>query len=154
LNKGFSSLQTPQRSFTLLELIIVIVILGILATLGYTQYTLLMEYHRTAEAKVTIGSMRQLATEYYLKNGSLDNIQNSDAGVDNTCTSTNFYRYYLTHVTATSVYLESARCTSAGRAPNATRPYRYYLVYWPGGQGGGWCCQWLDDLSGCFGLPP
>lgn len=46
-----------KKGFTLLELIVVIIIIGILATLGFTQYTKVVEKGRTAEAKSVLGRM-------------------------------------------------------------------------------------------------
>jgi prepilin-type N-terminal cleavage/methylation domain-containing protein len=40
-----------KKGFTLLELIVVIVIIGVLATLGLTQYASMVERGRSAEAK-------------------------------------------------------------------------------------------------------
>jgi len=140
------------RAFTLLELIVVIVILGILATLGYSQYNKVVESTRLAEAKVRIGNMRQLATEYYLKNGSLDGMENSDVGVDNTCVSSNYFRYYLGSVYATGAYLMSARCTSDGKTPNATRGYIYRAFYKPDTGCQSFRCYYTDDTSTCFGI--
>ncbi|MDD5155964.1 MAG: type II secretion system protein [Candidatus Omnitrophica bacterium] len=145
-------MKNTLRSFTLLELIVVIVILGILATLGFTQYSKQVESTRLAEAKVRIGNMRQLATEYYLKNGSLDGITNADVGADNTCTSSNFYRYWLGDKNSYALELIADRCTSGGKIPNASRRYSYYLRYFPGTGQISWGCYYDDDGSGCFGL--
>jgi len=144
--------EPSSRSFTLLELIIVIIIVGILATLGLSTYTNQLEYARTAEARANVGAMRKLAYEYYLKNGSLDNIQRSDVGVDYTCTSTNFYRYTRGNYT-TYVSLIAERCTRSGKTPNASRRYYYYLRYYPGTGQSTWYCYYTDNGSSCFGLP-
>jgi prepilin-type N-terminal cleavage/methylation domain-containing protein len=55
--------------FTLLELIIVIIILGVLAILGFTQYGRMVERSRGAEAKSILGDLRKLAYAFYLENG-------------------------------------------------------------------------------------
>ena len=144
-----------HKGFTLLELIVVIVILGILATLGYTQYDKQVESTRLAEAKVTIGSMRQLATEYYWKNGSLNGIQNSDVGMDNACTSTSFFRYLINAYSSTSCYLQAYRCISGGKTPNAAKSYNFYMIFTPATGGDGvWRCHYDDPgYPSCLGLP-
>ena len=144
-----------NKAFTLLELIIVLIIIGVLATLGFTQYSKVVESTRLAEAKTMIGSMRQLATEYYWKNGSLAGIQNSDLGVNNTCSSSNYYRYSQGWTNPTTcLHLVARRCTSGGKTPNASRAYDFLLrKYCPGTGQGKWSCYYLDDLSACFGLP-
>ncbi|MFA5090473.1 MAG: type II secretion system protein [Candidatus Omnitrophota bacterium] len=142
-----------KQAFTLLELIITIVIVGVLATLGFTQYTITVEKARTAEAIAQIGFMRKLAYEYYFKYGSLDGIQNSDVEVDYTCRTTNFYSYLVYSPNPLWCNLAAYRCTGGGKAPNASRGYIYYLQYYPGSGQETWHCYYTDDNSTCFGLP-
>ncbi|MDD5155787.1 MAG: type II secretion system protein [Candidatus Omnitrophica bacterium] len=144
--------MTTNSAFTLLELIVVIVILGILATLGFTQYSTVVESTRLAEAKTRIGNMRQLATEYYWKNGSMDGLLDEDLGVNNTCTSSHYFKYRQSHL-SNMVSLNATRCTTAGKTPHATREYLYYFAYYPGAGASGWHCYYTDDNSPCFGLP-
>jgi prepilin-type N-terminal cleavage/methylation domain-containing protein len=61
-----------RRGFTLLELIVVIIIIGVLATLGFTQYGTMVERARGAEAKQILGDIRKLAQAFRLQNGALD----------------------------------------------------------------------------------
>jgi len=142
-----------EHGFTLIELVVVIIIVGILAAVGISQYSLVVEKGRTAEAKVRIGAMRQLAYEYYLNNGTLTGLTYSDIGVDGTCHSTDFYFYSIGSLTSTWVNLCAYRCTSGGKTPNTTRQYVYNLQYYPGTGQSAWCCHYTDDNSSCFGLP-
>ena len=153
-NRALISLSKSPSSFTLIELIVVIIIVGVLAALGMTQYTLIVEKARTAEAKVRIGAMRTLAYNYYLENGSLTGVQNADVGVDYTCASTDFYRYAIASNTGTYADLVAQRCTSGGKPPNASRAYSYYLRFYPGTGQSDWHCYYADDSSPCFGLTP
>ncbi|MDD5156037.1 MAG: prepilin-type N-terminal cleavage/methylation domain-containing protein [Candidatus Omnitrophica bacterium] len=142
-----------KKGFTLLELIVVIVILGILATLGFTQYSKVVESSRLAEAKTIIGSMRQLATEYYFKNGSLTGIGFGDLGCVPGCSSTSYYRCATGTITSEYLMLDAVRCTSGGKNPNASRGYFVYIPYYPSTGEGTWHCQYTDDNSSCFGMP-
>ncbi|MDD5155713.1 MAG: type II secretion system protein [Candidatus Omnitrophica bacterium] len=121
-----------EHGFTLLELVIVIVILGILATLGYTQYTRLMERIRIGEAVVNIGKMRKNAIAYYLENGSFASITSADLGVGSDmpsgCVSTNYFYYFMYQNDATHVAIAGCRCTSGGKSPNYTSsPYWIFV---------------------------
>lgn len=146
-------LPEKQQGFTLVELIIVVIIVGILASLGLTQYNLMVEKSRTAEAKVRIGTMRDLAYSYYLEYGSLTGMQNADVGADGTCASTGFYAYWIEDG-VTWVNLGAYRCTEGGKTPNADRAYWFYLQFYPGTGQSVWHCYYFDDSSPCFGLTP
>jgi len=142
------------KSFTLVELIIVVIIVGILASLGLTQYSAVVEKSRLAEAKVRIGTMKQLAYEYYLNNGVMTAATDADMGVNNTCSSTDFYSYWICCGYTDFVYLWATRCTSGGKSPNTSRAYRFGVRYHPGTDQIVWHCQYTNDASSCFGLPP
>jgi len=150
--------KSGSRSFTLIEIIIVIIIVGILAALGISQYSLTAEKSRLAEAKIRIGAMRQLAYEYWLENGTFVGIQSADVGIDGMCHSTDFYSYWLDNTSNPSVYLGlvARRCTSGGKTPDALRAYDFFQAFYPGTTGESkWFCHWVDDdLTGCLGLPP
>jgi prepilin-type N-terminal cleavage/methylation domain-containing protein len=141
------------EAFTLVELIIVVIIVGILASLGLTQYSQIVEKSRLAEAKVNIGVMRQLAHEYYLNNGDMSGITSDDVGGAGVCNSGSFYRYIVGGKTATEVALDAYRCTSGGKSPNASRQYVFWMVYVPSTGQSTWYCHYSDNWSTCFGLP-
>lgn len=146
-------LRSWSRSFTLIELIVVIIIVGILAAVGISQYSTTVEKSRLAEAKVRIGVMKQLAYEYWLNNGSVTGITNADVGVDYTCKSSDFYKYYAVEY-MTGVGLAADRCTSGGKTPNASVFYRFVLIFYPATGAMDWRCGMDPDNHSCFGLPP
>jgi len=60
-----------KRGFTLLELVVVIVIIGVLATLGIATYTRMIERARGAEAKQVLGAIRTQAAALYIGNNNV-----------------------------------------------------------------------------------
>ncbi len=141
-----------KRGFTLIELIVVIIIVGILAAIGLTQYSSIVEKSRLTEAKIRIGVMRQLAYEYYLNNGTLTGLASADVNAYNTCVSTDFYRYGIANEWGTWVNLYAYRPTSCGKVPFGVRNYVFYLGFYPAGVST-WRCYYPDDGSPCFGYP-
>jgi prepilin-type N-terminal cleavage/methylation domain-containing protein len=132
------------QSFTLVELIIVVIIVGILASLGLTQYSSVVEKSRLAEVKTRIGVMKNFAYQYYLEKGTLATITSAD--VDGTSCSTNSYYSYSTQFpVADSVRLEAKRCTAGGKEPNATRQYQTFTYFNANNSSTGqWYCQWVE----------
>jgi len=120
--------MNSKNGFTLLELIIVVVIVGILAVVGLNQYSSIVRKVRIGEAKANIDFMRKLTYEYYLKNGTYDTLTNADVGsgvsLPSSCATTNYFYYYIS-LPGTYVRLMAMRCTAGGKAPNI--PVRYYV---------------------------
>jgi len=141
-----------EHGFSLVELIIVIIIVGILAAVGISQYSLTVEKARTAEAKLRLGTLRQLVQEYWLDNGTLNGISDSSLGIDDTCRSTDYYRYKCYGSWGTSTVLAAARCTSGGKTPNTNRAYTIQIRYYPGTGVIYWYCSYANDGSACFGM--
>ena len=60
--------MAKQRGFTLIELMIVVVVIGILAAIGYPSYTDYVRRGKIAEATSTLGDWRTKMETYYLDN--------------------------------------------------------------------------------------
>ncbi len=73
-----------KKGFTLLELLIVVIIIGMLATIALPQYVATIEKARSGEAVINIGAIRVALDRYWYQNGALpanDNFATLD--VDN-----------------------------------------------------------------------
>ena len=115
-----------KRGFTLLELIVVVIIIGILATLGLTQYGRAVERGRGAEAKAILGTIRGQAAAHYLEYNSLTlpaaeafnaaraGLGAGDDQIPAACRASHYFAYGI-GTTATVLTTTATRCGAAGR---------------------------------------
>lgn len=59
-----------KKGFTLLEVLIVVIIIGILAAISLPQYTATLEKSRSGEASTNVGSIRTAIDRYWYQNSS------------------------------------------------------------------------------------
>lgn len=138
-----------KRGFTLLEMLVVIIIIGILASLGTGQYSKTVEKSRGAEAKRILGYMRELAADYFVDHdGNLTGLNNAYFGIGNNpgdipgeavrtnfptapCQTTHYFKYEFNNLPIGSdqAFLNAMRCTSGGKSPNMPprNPWSYLL---------------------------
>lgn len=119
------------KSFTLLELIIIVVVLGILATLGFVQYARTVERGRTAEAKSMLSTIRTAEHAYKQQFGSytsdIDNLP-----VDNIASSCPAGGNYFFSYSIDATIVTATRCsvTGTGKTPALGTPsYTITLNY-------------------------
>ncbi len=123
-----------KKGFTLLELIVVIIILGILATLGFTQYAKVVEKGRTAEAKMILGQLRTAEVAYNQEYGAYTaTIANLAVQAPTDCTgTTHYFSYAVNALIGTAI-----RCgTGAGKSPGSATAYTITLNHDTGAWGG------------------
>ena len=128
MNKGFTPTPKPQvRSFTLIELIVVIIIVGILAAVGISQYSAMVEKSRGVEARMILGHIRDLAYEYYLQNGTYTGLTNSDVNIGissdqipSTSRSTHYFNYTAAAANSTVFWACAHRNTAGGKNPQGS----------------------------------
>ncbi len=104
-----------KKGFTLVELIIVVIIVGILASIGLTQYNKVVEKSRAAEAREILGTLRSAEIAEYNENGSYVVVSSLGVGAPEDCTATSHYFSYAC-ATATGTCTAS-RCASGGKPP-------------------------------------
>jgi prepilin-type N-terminal cleavage/methylation domain-containing protein len=106
------------NGFTLLELMIVIIIVGVLATLGVTQYSAAIEKSRGAEAKMVISQLRSMCGATQMSDISTAACA-VPAGVPTSCTNTNYFSYGISGTaTTTTAIFTATRCIASGKSPN------------------------------------
>ncbi len=111
-----------KRAFTLLEIIVVIVILGILATLAVTQYAKMVEKSRGAEARTILGNIRTNQAGVKQQSGACSStLGDVGIGLDfpSSCSSTHYFTYDIAGVSGDTFTAVATRCTVSGKVPNA-----------------------------------
>ena len=126
-----------KKGFTLLELIVVIIIIGILATLGFTQYTKTIERARGTEAKMILGQLRSSQEAYYLEyNQYSTDITVLAVNAPTACTTTHFFSYTAVGTTTAAGIGTALRCTTAGKTPQVGTVYTVNVTWATGAWGG------------------
>jgi prepilin-type N-terminal cleavage/methylation domain-containing protein len=123
-----------KKGFTLLELVLVIIILGILATLALNQYGKMIERSRAAEAKAILGDLRKYAVGYYMEYGTLTAIQPTNLYLGSTmdwiptnCRTSHYFTYSFSTGSVSSITSTATRCTSDGKYPQGTQAWTLIL---------------------------
>jgi len=117
-------MRRGAKGFTLLELLVVVIILGVLATLGLTQYTASVEKSRGAEARSILGQLRTLCAAKWVEFANVSECTNANLGVTNltgdipsVCNTTHYFNYSVLP-SADSVVFTANRCSTGGKTPN------------------------------------
>ncbi len=118
-----------KRGFTLLELSITILIVGILSAVGLIQFNKMVEKNRTAEAKRILGNIRVAELSYFLNNNTYTSSMDSLAQSSPTsCTNTHYFSYSISAATADDFTAVATRCTAGGKFPDAPAGAGYTIT--------------------------
>lgn len=110
-------MSKKNRGFTLLELIVVIIIIGILVSLGIANYGSVIEKSRGVEAKTHIGSLKSLGIASVVEFNSVTPAEIlTAAGCPSTsCDLAHFFRYAISYAPATFILnMTATRCNGTG----------------------------------------
>lgn len=123
--------MTKRRAgFTLVELVIVIVVIGILAAVAIVQYVASVERGRTSEARLLLQQIRSAQKNHKIDYGEYATLMEQlDVEAPESCTGTHYYRY---SVNATEAIATASRCTSGGKSPDYSREYNITINYTTG----------------------
>ncbi|MCX7927540.1 MAG: prepilin-type N-terminal cleavage/methylation domain-containing protein [Candidatus Omnitrophica bacterium] len=112
-----------KKGFTLLEILIVVIIIAILATLGLNQYMLTVERSRGAEVKQIFGQWRQICAAKFMELGNTDACDDNNLSIGTTndtipsaCRATHHFNYSATRPNNNTVTFTATRCTSGGKS--------------------------------------
>ena len=105
--------------FTLAELMVVVVIIGVLVSIAWPRYILVAEKSRTSEAKNILSQIREAEMGYYLEYDTYTtNVTLLSLGVPTSC-NVSFYYNYSASGGGASFTATATRCTSGGKPPNS-----------------------------------
>ena len=112
-----------QNGLTLMELIIVVIIIGILASVAVPRYVTVVEKGRSAEARRVMGMIRTAQEAYKFEQQFFaSSLSCLSVSVPTSCDASSYFSYSITG-NATAYNITASRCTANGKSPNAAQAY-------------------------------
>ncbi len=138
-----------KKAFTLVELIIVVIIIGILAAIAVPQYSKTMERSRIAEASAVLGALRGAQLRYRLENTAyaIDPLK-LDIDLPNYEGASGAGKFF-TYGVPSSVTLEGTTATTVATAKRKASQYGQYVLN-INDQGKVYCADTTSDACAGF----
>jgi type IV pilus assembly protein PilE len=114
-----------KKGFTILELIIVIIIIGVLATLGFNQYRNAIENARGAEARSVLSTLRSSQIAYRSEHPVYANLEQINVNAPADCNQTTHYYFYSCDTNTGTC--TATRCIAGGKPPAADQKCKISL---------------------------
>jgi prepilin-type N-terminal cleavage/methylation domain-containing protein len=118
--------KRPENvGFTMLELIVVVILVGILSSIALIEYTKTVERSRISEARITLGNLRSSANAYKMGNNSNPDIEDLTIEAPTACIATHYFRYVLSSLSPNPTASTATRCTAGegGKTPDGPEAY-------------------------------
>jgi prepilin-type N-terminal cleavage/methylation domain-containing protein len=120
------STSRSNKGFTLMELLIVVVIVGMLATIAIVQYNHVFEKARADEAKQGLWEVRVALGQYRMDHrdplADFTALNLTDSEFPTNCRPERYFKY-----SANDTHAIATRCTSGGKPPQGNTAYTISL---------------------------
>ncbi len=121
-----------RKGFTLIELMVVVIVVGILAALGTGNYLRVVEKSRGAEARKVLGMIRNQMWAYYMENNKFtsDLAQLQMSALPTGTCDTQYYFKYSCGSGGVTYNITAIRCTTgeSGKNPGWIESYMINLT--------------------------